>query len=161
MTKQFILAGILFTAIGCGGEAAKVENEVQLPAEKAAPMPVAGQNGGSWSQSGSPIDTSKLDAAIESAEKNYKSKAGDQTRALALADAYAELGDMDKALGLYKEAASYENQQLAPYYMYKLAIYHYDKGQKEEAKAMLEEIKTKYPESVQSQDAEKLLYRLQ
>ncbi len=83
------------------------------------------------------------------------------TKAGALGDAYAELGDVEKAVGLYKDAAGYENNQLAPYYLYKIAIYHFDKGNKEEAKSILEQIKSKYPESVQSQDAEKMLFRMQ
>lgn len=83
------------------------------------------------------------------------------TKAGALGDAYAELGDMDKAMGQYKKAADADNSQLSPYYMYKMAIYHFDKGNKEDAKSLLEEIRAKYPESVQSEDAEKLLFRLQ
>jgi tetratricopeptide (TPR) repeat protein len=83
------------------------------------------------------------------------------TKAGALGDAYAELGDMDKAIKLYKEAASADNAQLSPFYLYKIAIYNFNQGNKEEAKAGFEEIRSKYPESVQSEDAEKVLFRLQ
>ena len=80
----------------------------------------------------------------------------------ALGDAHAELGDKDTALSFYKDAAdSAENDLLSPYYIHKLAILYYSQGKTKEAAEQLEKIKTKYPDSSEFKDAEKLLARLQ
>ncbi len=80
----------------------------------------------------------------------------------ALGDAYAESGDKDKALSFYKKAATAsENDMLAPYYLHKLAILYYSEGKTKEAAEQLEIIKSKYPDSGEYKEAEKLLARLQ
>lgn len=79
----------------------------------------------------------------------------------ALGDAHAELGDKDKALSMYKKAASSENDMLTPYYLHKVAMMYYADGKTNEAIAELENIKNKYPDSNEFREAEKLLARLQ
>mgnify|MGYP001159247595 CR=1 FL=1 len=80
----------------------------------------------------------------------------------ALADAYAELGNNDKAVSLYKKAAGgTENDVLTPYYLNKLAMWHYAQGQEKEALEYFEKIKSKFPEAQEARDAEKFITRYQ
>lgn len=84
------------------------------------------------------------------------------TKAGALGDAYAETGDKDKALSLYQKAAgATENDLLTPYYTHKLAMLYYSQGKTKEAVEQLEIIKSKYPDSNEYSQAEKLLAKLQ
>lgn len=84
------------------------------------------------------------------------------TKAGALGDAYAELGNTDKALSFYKKAASAnENEVLTPYYLNKLAMWHYSQGQEKDALEYFEKIKNNYPESQEGRDAEKYIARYQ
>lgn len=82
-------------------------------------------------------------------------------KAGALGDAHAELGDKDKAMGMYKQAADSDNDMLTPYYLHKVAMMYYADGKTKEALEQLEIIKNKYPDSNEFKDAEKLLARLQ
>lgn len=82
------------------------------------------------------------------------------TKTGALGDAYAELGDKEKAMDLYKKAASAsENEMLAPYYMFKVAMMYQAEGKAQEATEQLQAIKAKYPDSPEANNAEKLLSR--
>ena len=77
-------------------------------------------------------------------------------KAGALGDAYAENGDLDKALGLYKKAANMENNDfLTPYYLYKYAILAKKQGQSSEAVAAFERIQKDYPDSNEANEAER------
>ncbi len=83
------------------------------------------------------------------------------TKAGALGDAHAELGDKEKAQNMYKKAASMaDNNLLAPYYLHKSAMLYYSEGKTKEAAEQLEVIQNKYPDSQEFKDAEKLLARL-
>ncbi len=94
---------------------------------------------------------------------NYSAKddVTSATKAGVLGDAYAETGDKDKALSFYKKAAAYDNELLTPYFLHKIAIMYYADGKTKEALEQLEIIKSKYPTSNESNEAEKLIARLQ
>lgn len=80
----------------------------------------------------------------------------------ALGDAHAELGDKEKAMSFYKKAATAsENELLAPYYLNKLGLLYYAEGKTKEALEQFEVIKSKFPDSPESKEAEKLIARLQ
>ena len=85
----------------------------QPPAMPAGDAPATG--GGKWTQSGDPIDTAKLDAAIESAEKAVKAKPSDESAKKAAAEAYFNRGvaltdarQYASALGDYRHALKYD-----------------------------------------------------
>jgi len=77
-------------------------------------------------------------------------------KAGALGDAYAETGNLDKALGLYKTAANAENNEfLTPYYLYKYAILSKKQGGSADALAAFERIQKEYPNSNEAGEAER------
>ncbi len=79
----------------------------------------------------------------------------------ALGDAWAEKGDLDKALGFYKKAANTnENEILTPYYLKKVAMLSEKQGKSSDAIAAWDKIKTEYPTAPEARDAEKNLIRL-
>jgi tetratricopeptide (TPR) repeat protein len=102
------------------------------------------------------------DAVTYLNDYSAKDEVTEVTKLGALGDAHAELGDKDKALDYYEKAAeASKNDLLTPYYLHKLAMLYYSQGKSPEAVERLNEIKTKYPESNEARDAEKLLARLQ
>jgi TolA-binding protein len=79
-----------------------------------------------------------------------------------LGDAWAEKGELDKALSLYKKAANAgENDMLAPYYLKKVAMLSEKQGKNDAAISAWEKIKENYPNSNEARDAERYLIRLQ
>ncbi len=83
------------------------------------------------------------------------------TKTGALGDAHAELGNKEKALELYKKASSAaDNDLLAPYYMFKVAMMYQAEGKTAEATEQLQQIKTKYPDSAEASSATSLLARM-
>ena len=82
--------------------------------ENQTPKPANGASG-KWSQSGDPIDTSKFDEAIASAEKEVKAKSSDDAANKALAQALFDRGyaltqarQYASALGDYRRALKYD-----------------------------------------------------
>lgn len=75
-------------------------------------------------------------------------------------DAYAELGETDKAFSFYKKAFEAKND-LAPVYLKKSGILYETKGKTEEALKAYQEIKDKYPTSMQAGDIDKYIARVQ
>ena len=74
----------------------------------------------------------------------------------ALGDAYAQLENYDKALGLYNTAANVENNEfLTPYYLYKYAILSKKQGSNADAVTAFERIKNEYPNSNEAGEAER------
>ena len=76
--------------------------------------PASGQSG-KWSQSGDPIDTSKFDETVATAEKAVKAQPNDQVAKDALAQAYFDRGSAltqarqyASALGDYRRALKYD-----------------------------------------------------
>jgi tetratricopeptide (TPR) repeat protein len=79
----------------------------------------------------------------------------------ALGDAWAEKGDLDKALSLYKKAAGAgENESLTPYYLKKVALLSEKQGKPEDAFKAWEKIKNNFPTAPEASEAEKFLVYL-
>jgi len=80
----------------------------------------------------------------------------------ALGDAYAELGQLDKALSQYNKAAAAGNNDLtAPYFLLKVGQLHEKQGNAAEARKAYEKIRSEYPDSEEGMDIEKYLARLE
>ena len=80
----------------------------------------------------------------------------------ALGDAYAEKGDLDKALSYYKKAANAsENEITAPYYLKKYAMLSTKLGNSDDAVKAWKKVKQKFPFAPEANDAEKQLARLE
>ena len=76
-------------------------------------------------------------------------------------DCYAELGEPEKAIKYFTKAADSENEVLAPLYLKKAAIVLESQGNVKDALKNYLEIKENYPMSVESQDIDKYISRLQ
>lgn len=75
-----------------------------------------------------------------------------------LADAHAELNEMDKAKTYYEKAVKEEaNSFLTPYYLNKLAIVYELEGNSEKALEAYKRIKYEFPSSVEAMDVDKYL----
>lgn len=83
-----------------------------------------------------------------------------QTKAL-IGDAYVELGQLDKAISKYKEAAKSENVMTTPFILLKLGqVYEMQKNYNE-ALNCYKRIKTEFPASQEYRDIEKYISRLE
>lgn len=83
-----------------------------------------------------------------------------QTKAL-IGDAYVELGQLDKAISKYKEAAKSENVMTTPFVLLKLGqVYEMQKNYNE-ALNCYKRIKTEFPASQEYRDVEKYISRLE
>ncbi|MFO8235910.1 MAG: tetratricopeptide repeat protein [Bacteroidales bacterium] len=78
----------------------------------------------------------------------------------AIGDAYLELGEDDKALKFYNKALKEENEFTTPLFMSKAAFVYELQEEFEEAIELYEEIKLKYPDSRQEEEANKSITRL-
>ncbi len=79
----------------------------------------------------------------------------------AIGDAYMEMGEVDEALDYYNEAIKEDdNQFTTPLYMSKAAFAFEQKGEYDEAIELYESIKLDYPNSSQSEEADKSIARL-
>jgi tetratricopeptide (TPR) repeat protein len=108
------------------------------------------------------LNLGKYKEAVEYLEDyDANDEVTEYTKAGVLGDAHAELGDKAKALSYYTEAASSDNELIAPYYLHKLAMLSYTEGKKDEAIKHLLVIQEKYPDSPEYREAEKLLARIQ
>ncbi len=108
------------------------------------------------------LNLGKYESAIEFL-KDYSPK-DDITPAMtagAIGDAYSELADFDAAMSQYKKAAKMgENEFTSAYYLKKVALLNYKNGNNEEALSAFNEILEKYPNSLEAQEAEKFVARL-
>ncbi len=80
----------------------------------------------------------------------------------ALGDAYAEDGNLDKAVSLYEKAAATEdNDFLSPYYWKKAGMLHQRNNNNAAALAAYTKIKEKYGESSQGADIDRFIAQVQ
>ena len=78
----------------------------------------------------------------------------------ALGDCYAETGNIDKAISMFKKAADKaENNSLSPTFLIKAGELLESQGNKEDALKLYNTIKEKYVESMQAQDIDKYIER--
>ena len=79
----------------------------------------------------------------------------------AIAAAYGELQDFDKAISFYKKAINAgDNDFLIAYYHKNIGLLYEKQGNFAESKKHFEEIKTKYPNSTESTDIDKYISRV-
>ena len=79
----------------------------------------------------------------------------------AIGDAYVELGDLDKAVSKYVEAADYAaNSFNTPLFLMKAAEIFELKGKYPDALKIYERIETQYPESTEGTTIEKYVARI-
>ncbi|MBA2407456.1 MAG: tetratricopeptide repeat protein [Chitinophagales bacterium] len=78
-----------------------------------------------------------------------------------LGDAYSELGKMDEAIDYYKKAAyHFENELTTPMFLKKAGMLLEKQNKSEEAKKLYEEIKLKYPNTVEGREMDKYIARV-
>ncbi len=109
------------------------------------------------------LQMGKYEEAIEYAEE-FNPKGSVNPTVLKygiLGDCYCELNDLDKALKNYKKAYETENKALAPIYLRKAGNVLEVQKKGEDAVKLYQEIKTKYPNSPESQEADKWIVRAQ
>lgn len=78
-----------------------------------------------------------------------------------IGDCYAETGDIEKAIKYFTNAAENENDVLTPFYLKKAAIMLETNGEKDKALANYMKIKEEFPLSMESQDIDKYIARIQ
>ncbi|MDR0790681.1 MAG: tetratricopeptide repeat protein [Bacteroidales bacterium] len=78
-----------------------------------------------------------------------------------LADAYAELSKWDEAIKYYEQAAKYDNEMTAPYALLKLGEVYEMKKDNAKALEAFKKIKKDYPRSMEYQEVEKYISRLE
>jgi len=78
-----------------------------------------------------------------------------------IGDAYASLSQNSEALSYYKRAAAQSDNTFAAQYLMKAAFIEEENGNKDSAIKLYEEIKFKYPQSMEGYEADKYISRLQ
>ena len=79
----------------------------------------------------------------------------------AMAAAYGELEDYDKAISYYKKAINAgDNEFLIAYYLKNVGLLYEKQGKFADSKKQFEEIKSKYPNSSESTDIDKYIARV-
>ncbi len=76
-------------------------------------------------------------------------------------DAYAGLNDFKNAAAEYVKAAKHADNVFAAAYLLKAGIMYEEMGENAKALSMYEEIKNKYPQSVEGYDINKYIFRIQ
>ena len=100
--------------------------------------------------------------AIEhlSAYKGEDKILAQQTKAL-IGDAYVELGQLDKAISNYKDAAKSNNVMTTPFILLKLGQVYEMQKNNAEALNCYKRIKTEFPNSTEYREIEKYISRLE
>lgn len=78
-----------------------------------------------------------------------------------IGDCYAELGEPDKAIKFFSKAADIKNDVLTPFYLKKAGVIYETEGNTEKAVKNYLTIKEKYPLSMEAQDIDKFISRIQ
>jgi len=81
------------------------------------------------------------------------------TAAGALGDAYMELGQTEKAISQYKEAAAYDNSLTAPIYLMKLGVAYETNNNYADAVESYQKIKDSYKTSSEARQIDKYITR--
>ena len=76
-------------------------------------------------------------------------------------DAYAELGEKDKALAAYKKAYAYENELTTTIYLMKAGKLLESDGKLAEALQLYKKVKNEYPESTEGASIDKYIARVE
>ena len=79
----------------------------------------------------------------------------------AIGDAYSNLKDYTNALAWYKKAAALEDNEFRPAYLLKAALVSEETGDLAGALCLYQEIKTKYPQTVEGYDVQKYISRIE
>ncbi len=108
------------------------------------------------------LQLGQYDNAIEHLEEfDVNDKIIEPQKYGALGNSYLEKGNTEKALDLYQEAIEADDNAFTrPLYMSKAAFVHELQGEYQEAIELYREIKRKFPESTQSEEADKNIARL-
>ena len=104
----------------------------------------------------------KFEESID-AFKSY-SAGDDISKALSkgsIGDAHSQLKDYEKAVYFYMEAARYKNELTAPMYLFKAANISVDLEKYDLAEKLYHRIKDDYPNSIQADNVEKYLTKVQ
>ena len=79
----------------------------------------------------------------------------------ALGNCYAQVGENSKAIDCFLDAAkSADNNIISPYYLLQAGIMYEQTGAPNKALDVYEQIKSKYPTSLQAMDIEKYINRV-
>lgn len=79
-----------------------------------------------------------------------------------IGDAYAELGESDKAIKYYHKAAEHKsNDMTSPLYLFRAGLLLEKEGKYQEAEKAYEQIKTKYANSTEGRTIDKYITRVQ
>ena len=83
------------------------------------------------------------------------------SKAGAIGDAYAQLGNMDSAENYYKQAVDKagDNVLLAPYYLKKLGMFREHQGNVAAANELYTRIRNEFPQSAEADDIDKFIAR--
>ncbi|MCL2502115.1 MAG: tetratricopeptide repeat protein [Bacteroidales bacterium] len=108
------------------------------------------------------LQLGEFEEAIKALSK-YKSKDFiTQARAYCcIGDAYVGVHNLKKALEYYMKAARHHDNLMAAVYLKKAAIIHEETGAPQQAIKLYEEIKEKYPQTLEAYEADKYIARLQ
>ncbi len=79
----------------------------------------------------------------------------------AIGDCYFDANDVKEAESYYNKAIDSKNNMIAPLYMYRLAMLHFNNGDNAKAAKLMEDLKENYPQSTEARDADKYIQYFQ
>jgi tetratricopeptide (TPR) repeat protein len=75
----------------------------------------------------------------------------------AIGDCYLGMGEKEKAISFFQKAAAANNEIISPLYLEKAGLVYMDLGDYKKAVTAFEEIKSRYPNSLQGLEADKFI----